>query len=179
MATPPTFSSGAVLTAAQMNSVGLWLVKSQTVGSAVSSVTVSSAFSADYDSYRIIFSGGSGSSGSDLRMNLVGSTAGYYSSINWVSYAGAAGTTAGNGIAYWWAGSTRAEGNSICMDVHRPFAGDETWFNGNYVGVTAGSVQGVIGGYHNLGLSYTAFTITPTAGTLTGGTITVYGYRSS
>jgi hypothetical protein len=40
MATPPDFSSGAVLTAAQMNSVGLWLVKTQTVGTAVSSVAV-------------------------------------------------------------------------------------------------------------------------------------------
>jgi hypothetical protein len=65
------------------------------------------------------------------------------------------------------------------MDIHRPFTADETWFNGNYVGVAAGSVQGVIGGYHNLGLSYTAFTVTPTAGTLTGGTIRVYGYRNS
>jgi hypothetical protein len=40
MATPPDFSSGAVLTAAQMNSVGLWLVKTQTVGTTVSSVAV-------------------------------------------------------------------------------------------------------------------------------------------
>ena len=37
MATPPDFSSGQVLTSSAMNSVGLWLVKTQTVGTAVSS----------------------------------------------------------------------------------------------------------------------------------------------
>ena len=49
MATPPTFSSGSVLTAAQMNAVGLWLVKTQTVGTAVSSVSVTDVFSSNYD----------------------------------------------------------------------------------------------------------------------------------
>jgi hypothetical protein len=178
MATPPDFTSGAVLTAAQMNAVGLWLVKTQTVGNAVASVTVSSAFSADYDSYKIIYSGGSSSVGTEIKMTLGASAAGYYSSITWSSWAGVAGTTAGNGIAYWWVGSARPEGNSVCIDVHKPFAGDETWFGGNYIGVSPASVQGAVGGYHNLGLSYTAFTFTPNAGTLTGGTIKIYGYRN-
>ena len=66
MATPPTFSSGAVLTAAQMNSVGMWLVKTQTVGTAVSSVTVTGAFSADYDNYLILMSGGTGSDSASI-----------------------------------------------------------------------------------------------------------------
>ena len=180
MATPPTFSSGAILTAAQMNSVGLWLVKTQTVGNAAASVAVTSAFSADYDSYRIIYSGGSQSSGGEIRMTL-GATGGvvYYSSIVYATWTGATGGTGGNGIAYWNVGSGRTAGNSVCIDIHRPFATDETWFNGSYVGIDAGSVSGSVNGFLNNTTSYTAFTFTPSSGTLTGGTIYVYGYKGT
>jgi hypothetical protein len=178
MATPPTFSSGAVLTAAQMNSVGLWLVKTQTVGNAVTSVTVTGAFSADYDSYKIIYTGGSGTINDQIRMTLGGSTGGYYSALNYVFYSGGTGVLTGNGIAYWNVGSQKTVGNSIDIDIHNPFLGDETWFNGHYVGVQAGGVVGAIAGYHDQGLSYSAFTLTAGAGTITGGTIKVYGYRN-
>ncbi len=47
--TYPSFSAGDILTAADMNAVGLWLVKTQTVGTAVASVTVTDAFSSTYD----------------------------------------------------------------------------------------------------------------------------------
>jgi hypothetical protein len=39
--------------------------------------------------------------------------------------------------------------------------------------------MGVFGGYLNDATSYTAFTITASSGTMTGGTITVYGYRKA
>ena len=179
MTTPPTFSSGAVLTAAQMNGVGLWLIKTQTVGSAVSSVTVTGAFSADYDSYRIIYSGGSQSSAGEMRMTLGATAANYYSAILYSTWAGAVGATGGAGGAYWNIGSGRPAGNSVCIDIHRPFATDETWFNGSYIGIDAGSVGGSVNGFLNNTTSYTAFTFTPSAGTLTGGTIYVYGYKGT
>ena len=141
----PVFASGDVLNATDMNAVGLWLVKSQVVGNAVSSVTVTGAFSADYDSYRIIYSGGSQSSAGELRMTL-GATGGvvYYSSIIYATWTGATGGTGGNGIAYWNVGSGRPAGNSVCIDIHRPFPTDETWFNGSYVGIDAGSAFSII-----------------------------------
>jgi hypothetical protein len=177
--TYPTFNAGQILTAAEMNAVGLWLLKTQTVGNAVASVTVSSAFSADYDSYKIVYSGGTCSADGDLRFTLGASNTGYYGSIVYAFYTtGATGGTAGNNLAYWQAGSHKSAGNSLVMDIHRPFLGDETWFSGSYVGVSAGSVGGSANGYHNLGLSYTTFTITPTSGTLSGGTIKLYGYRN-
>jgi hypothetical protein len=46
--------------------------------------------------------------------------------------------------------------------------------SGNYIG----SVAGTIAGYHAQTTAYTGFTIA-TAGTMTGGTITVYGYRKA
>ena len=55
-----TFTTGEVLTAADTNTYlansGLVYVKSQTIGSAVSSVNVTSAFSSTYDNYVITLS---------------------------------------------------------------------------------------------------------------------------
>ena len=52
-----TFTTGEVLTAADTNTYlansGLVLVKSQTIGTGVASVTISDAFSTTYDNYRI------------------------------------------------------------------------------------------------------------------------------
>lgn len=158
---------------------GLVLVKTQAVGSGVSSVTVTDAFSSSYDSYRIIYTNGSASANGDMRMTLQSPSSGsYYSSIIYSSYAGASGATSGNGLAYWNVGSHRTVGNSVDINIHNPYLGDETWFGGPYVGVQAGSVAGHVGGYHDLGLSYTQFTLTPSSGTLTGGTIRLYGYRN-
>lgn len=182
----PTFSAGQILTSSVMNDVstlgnyqGLFHIKTQTVGNAVSSVTMTSAFSSDFVSYKIIYTGGSGTINDQIRMTLGGGGGSYYSALGYTTYAGATGTLVGNGIAYWNVGSQKTVGNSIDIDIHNPFLGDETWFNGHYIGVQAGGVVGAIGGYHDLGLSYTAFTLTAGAGTLTGGTIRLYGYRNS
>jgi hypothetical protein len=58
---------------------GLRLVKKQTIGNGVSSVNVTGAFSATYDNYKILISGGVGSTGTDLQLSLDGITTGYYS----------------------------------------------------------------------------------------------------
>lgn len=50
----PSFSAGDVLTATDMNAVGLWLVKTSTV-TAQSSLNITNCFSSDYDNYRIVF----------------------------------------------------------------------------------------------------------------------------
>ena len=67
MATPPTFSAGAVLTAAQMNKIGLWTTVPTSVAngtisgnavtfSGVSSVSLNGVFTSDFDAYRIVAS---------------------------------------------------------------------------------------------------------------------------
>ena len=54
MATPPVFVANTVLTASQMNSIGLWQIDMQTVTTGAS-ITFTNCFSSDYDHYRIIF----------------------------------------------------------------------------------------------------------------------------
>jgi hypothetical protein len=179
MATPPDFSSGAVLTAAQMNSVGLWLVKTQTIGTGVSSVTVTGAFSADYDNYRIVIGGGVGSTGStSMRLTLGASATAYYGSLVYYQYGIAATSYAQDNNAARFSFVANAGSNQFAtsFDLLNPFLAkwtvvkDSVWVANN----AAGEYLGV----HQSAVSYSAFTLTPEAGTLTGGTIKVYGYRN-
>jgi hypothetical protein len=183
--TLPTFSAGEILTSDVMNDVstlgnyqGLFHIKTQTVGNAVASVTVTSAFSSDFDSYRIIYSGGSGTAG-EVKMSLGASTASYRSACIYATWAGGTGVFGLDNTASWAVGSCRTLGNSVCIDVHRPFLADETWFNGSYVGIATDSVSGSLNGYHSVASSYSSFIFSSSTGTLTGGTIRVYGYRNS
>jgi hypothetical protein len=181
MATPPTFSSGAVLTAAQMNSVGMWLVKTQTVGSAVSSVTVSSAFSADYDNYLILMSGGTSSAACSMGIEIGGSTTGYYGFMNYGDSVGNVPLGAGRNntaLMNWVGGSSAAsQAVHVSVQVMNPFKALYTKIlNGPYQNA---GVYGTMQGEHRVATSYTSFKLVPDAGTITGGTIFVYGYKGT
>lgn len=58
MATPPVFTTGAVLTAAQMNAVGLWEVASASFSgiTAASPLVLSNVLTTDYPHYKIVMS---------------------------------------------------------------------------------------------------------------------------
>ena len=176
MATPPDFTAGQVLTAAQMNAIGLWHISRTTIGSAVSSVTVSNAFSADYDSYKIIVAGGAGSTGADLDVTLGATTTGYYQAALYVVYAaGTAQANAATNAANWDAGRMDTTALTMNMEIHSPFLTEYTTFESSWS--RANDAMGKVGGYLNNTTSYTAFTITTSTGTMTGGTIDVYGFR--
>jgi len=183
MAVPPVFVSGQVLTAAQMNKVGRWLVKSQTVGTAVSSTAVTGAFSSDYESYEIVASGGAFSVLSTQILMTLGATAtGYYwyqSLGRWDNTVASSGSGAGTTSWYVGSGGT-ALGFALRVFVARPFLADETWMEGRFVvpstTITVGG-NGTTAGYLNNTTSYTDFTFTYSGGTATGGTIEVYGLR--
>jgi hypothetical protein len=175
----PVFASGDVLNASDMNAVGLWLVKTQTIGSGVSSVTVTGAFSADYDNYLILLNGGASSADGDLRMTLGAAAAGYFMALPYANYAGgSAVASTNNGSSWQFIGSSRTTILSVNATVLGPFLSNETSVSGVYMGANAGSVSGAFGGFLNNTSSYTDFTLTPSAGTITGGTIRVYGYRN-
>ena len=178
--TYPVFASGDVLNAADMNGVGLWLVKSQAVGTGVSSVTVTGAFSADYDNYKVIYSGGTCTLSHVLTFQLkVGggstSTTGYSFGLAGATYANAAVTVGGSNttsIVYGGGGDTWTE---MDMTVYDPFkASVSKFWNPVWFATYAATNTGV----HTVATSYADCVITPTSGTLTGGTIRVYGFRN-
>jgi len=162
---------------------GLTLIASQVIGTTVSSVTVSSAFSATYDNYKIVISGGVGSTNGVILMTLGATSAGYYWGLQGADFSGS-GSAQGNGAANtssWRAGGFATTTFSMSMDLMSPNLAKVTAFTSSYMqGLTSTSgVMGILGGYLNDSTQYTAFTLTPNTGTLTGGTIRVYGYSNS
>jgi hypothetical protein len=178
MATPPDFSVAQVLTAAHMNAVGLWLVKTQTIGTAVSSVTVSDAFSADFDNYKIMIAGGASSTNAGLTLQLGSTTTGYYSGSLLVTYSTAAVTGSADNNAANWSQTGRANTTSLSMniDLISPFLAEQTFMHGP--GAISTSTSRMLSGILDNTTSYTSFIVAPASGTLTGGTIRVYGYRN-
>jgi hypothetical protein len=176
----PDFSPGEVLTAAAMDSIGLWLVKTQTIGSGVSSVTVTDAFSADYDNYRILVSGGSSNTPLAFSLALGASTTGYYLGIVGNLYS--SGSTAGNdNNSNRWTvtGSAMPDGLAIDVMLTEPFLTRKTGlavYSRIDYRTNGGGTMG--NGFHNVAASYTDFTLSVAGGTITGGTIRVYGFRN-
>jgi hypothetical protein len=161
-------------------SPGLVLVKSQVVGSTVSSVEVTGAFSATYDNYKISYSGGSGSSVSGISMVLGATATGYYNSLIYTTHGSAtvSVTTATNAVNWITAGSQNSI-PTLNLEIQNPFLSLKTLANSSRSDGETGGLIGFWGGYLNNTTSYTAFTIAPVLGTFTGGTIRVYGYANS
>jgi hypothetical protein len=172
----PDFSPGEIWTAGAADSIGLWLVKSQPVGTGVSSVTVTGAFSADFDNYLITYEGGIASSQASVGLQLGSTTANYYSAGLGYTWAGLVSNfnlsnTANFGIVGY---ATTTFSNVECS-LFGPFATRRTTMRMN----TASSTQQLVGsGYQDSATSFTAFTFLFGAATVTGGTIRVYGYRN-
>jgi len=159
---------------------GLVLVSSTTVGNAVSSVVISSAFSATYDSYKIIYEGGTSSAACRLNMTLGSSTANYTWACVITDFTNAATASYnGNGATAWAVGASDANNTILNADVYDPFLTKQTYFSSYWFRDPGSNNIGHPLGFHTVAASYTAFTITPSTGTLTGGKIRVYGYANS
>lgn len=154
---------------------GLQLVKKQTIGSAVSSVTVTGAFSANYESYKIVITGGVASGAPNLGLKLGASTTGYYEILRYWTYGATTNSPAGTSNGGFWQFVGNASTDALAFDVNlrNPFLAKWTYFDSYYINP---STSGNDSGVHQVATSYTDFTITPSTGTLTGGTIYVYGY---
>lgn len=160
---------------------GLELIKTQTVGSAVASVSVTNAFSSTYDNYRIVISGITPSATDSFRVMMgTGATTNHFGSMYYDLYTGGGTSTlrVNNAGSFYVAlneGSTLS--SSVTFDVMTPNIAQYTQAFGNYSG--RGYV-GWFGALINTSTQYTGFTLlTDGAGTMTGGTIRVYGYRNT
>lgn len=163
---------------------GLVLVKSQTIGSAVSTVTISDCFSSNYDNYRITISGTVASGAGDA-MTFTTSSGGTASTTGWYGNTFYIGTGAGgslanasfsnNGFSECGSITTSTGGNSMIFDVQAPFASEYTRVQFH----SADAAYMRFGQFvHQIASSYDGFRISTYGVTLTGGTIRVYGYRN-
>jgi hypothetical protein len=160
---------------------GLVLVKSQTIGSAVASVTVTDAFSSTYDTYKITVTGGVGSASAGFRLQLGSTTTGYYSISNQFYYSSGASefSRQSNGANFQSFGDVKTTAISASAEIGAPNLAKFTTFNAPIMSASTDGIAGFSAGYLNDSTQYTAFTISPSSGTLTGGTIRVFGYANS
>jgi hypothetical protein len=187
MATPPDFSSGAVLTAAQMNAVGMWEITSGTVTSG-SSFDITSVFTSDYDSYKLVLTQiRTNATGGSIQLRMLATatpaTTGYYYGVTAVDIA--AGTSAvfrGNNAAQ--IDTSAVQGGNVSgmtsLEIHSPLATQYTSFNGQCVDSRAASAYGGISFSGQLAntTSYNGIRVLLSANSFTNCNYKLYGYRN-
>jgi len=174
----PDFSPGEVLTAAAMDSIGLWLVSTTTIGTGVTSVPVNNCFSSNYQNYRVVINTSASASGNSAFITLNGSAgATYFGGGSFQAWSATSNTVPSfNGVTSgFWLGVT-GPGFTFTGDILRPNLAAATGFNGLSSGAGFGNT---LLGYDSNAASSVSFTLSILGGpTLTGGTIRVYGYRN-
>jgi hypothetical protein len=163
---------------ALQNYAGLVLVKSQTIGSGVSSVTVTNAFSATFDNYKIVLANPDASvAGYSVELQYGTTTTSYYGSLVYQHY-----NTTSRGVL------NRQNASSLYLpftntdkctffsfDVYSPFLSEVTGMSGTGFGNISTCY---FAGQVFTSTSYTDFKLSIAVGTLTGGVIRVYGYNN-
>jgi hypothetical protein len=182
MATPPDFSSGAVLTAAQMNSVGLWFVGSTTITSATTAV-LDGCFSSDFRDYLLVVDATTGTANTELFMQFrVGGVAAatnyVYSQFGTQPNGTAANGTSGgaaSSVALTFIPATQPVSCNYFIGqpnlaISTSFAGD--WlYDDNSVAINRRTI-----GRHKVSTAYTGIQVFTSAAWT--GKITVFGYRN-
>jgi hypothetical protein len=156
---------------------GLQLVKKQTIGPAVSSITVTDAFNSTYDNYKILVTGGAGSTAPiyfNLRFDSI--TTGYYGSLIYSPFASNAtpasiGTNNGANLPYTGFSNIfglSAEINLVNVSATKPTRISAPFYDNVNSGFASGLCDSLV--------AHTSFTLLCNTGNVTGGTIYVYGY---
>lgn len=167
------FEAGGVTASA----AALTLISATTIGSAVSSVTVSNAFSSTYDNYLITISGGVASATNQLTLQLGATTtnyrrAGFYVSLN-------VGTLTGLTDTDWRIGGGTTDSLNGNVMLFGPNLAKRTVMQSVWVQPLDTGLAVYNSGVLSDSTQYTAFTVGTSTGTITGGTIRVYGYANS
>lgn len=179
MATPPDFTSGSILTAAQMNAVGLWLISTTSFSAASPDITA--VFNADYENYVAVLRCTSSLTGQYTNCQLLNGTTAKttnYDRAGLVSTTGGvlAADSGGTAGAGWRIAGQSTAGIYSTMHFYRPFTAAETGYkaessySGNYY---------ASGGVQTESYSATGFKILASGNAATyTGTISVYGYNN-
>ena len=185
----PVFSTGEVLTAANMNAVGLWKISSGSI-TAVSSTNyarIQTAFSSSYDNYRLIVNGTGSAAGSiTIRLgnsNTPAQTNYQFAVPYWYPTAGSDGVirSSTSSTTFFNLGFYSTVRTSITCDILRPFAAETTQFVGAGTGQansTLGNALYSLFGYHDTATSYSELFIGTNGTTTFTGTYALYGYRN-
>lgn len=173
----PAFNSGETLLASDMNAVGAWLIKSTTIGTGVSSVEMTSAFSSSYDNYLIVMRYVVSSAANPGLYVTLGATATNYYGVTayWAYDASGDGTAKRNNGTEWNWGYFGANNTSGVWYLINPNNANRTSYTGTFAGdLYNGTSSGMLAN----NTQFTSIKFAPSTGTLTGGTIRIYGLRN-
>jgi len=185
MATPPDFTTGQVLTAAQMNAVGLWLIKTQTLNAVSNDIT--DVFTSDYDSYRVVISNFSKATTTVRAINIrmldgaTPETAAEYDYVYNFAYPANLGGNAGftNLTAWEITLCSTKSGQSIIIDFNSPQKAHPMSITFQCLNFQSDIGTYIIrqgGGGLDTNTTYEGFRIYTTTDALSG-TVRVYGYN--
>ena len=154
---------------------GLVLVKQQTIGTGVSSVTVNDAFNSSFDNYLITLNGGTMSSDTTLKMQLGSQTTGYYQTAIYSSFASAGANTDQYSNASDWVYAGGGIRPTAYIVLFNPYTTYNTQAQSR---VRYSTVYGQSQLYiTDEGTSHSSFTFIPYTGTISDSVIRVYGYQ--
>lgn len=189
-----TYTAGEKNTAALMNAYavnsGSVYVNSWTVGSGVTSVTMTNAFPSGYDAFRLIWTGGtmtssSGDSQLALQVGNGGSWLGtaYYQTLLYVLRASNTTTRAAgieNGTTFAWCGGGFTDSAYLDVSLFNVNRAQKTHLQGPAYLAWGDAGQGTTNGFINNSTAYADAKIIVTGtGTMSNGKIYSYGYRTS
>lgn len=153
-----------------------------TIGTAVSSITITDCFSEDFKNYRMLirtYSNSSADERLDIQLRSGSTTAitNYYTAWLYANYStSASGVAAGSNVSAirYVATAIGTDGMSGVLDILAPYDSRPTRFNGS---TSRTDLSGTVNGYHSASTSYSSCVLTVAAGTVTTGLIQIYGYN--
>jgi hypothetical protein len=179
MPTPPDFVSGQILTAAQMNAVGMWLIS--TTSFTAASPDITAVFSADYEHYVAVLRCTSSISGQYTDCQLINGTTPKTTNYNRAGLVATTSAVVSSDSSSTGASGFRIAGQSTSgiyatMTFFRPFSTAETGYT------TQSSYGGNLyshAGAQTESYSATGFKILASGNAATyTGTVSVYGYNN-
>ena len=177
----PDFAPGEVLTAAAMDSIGLWLVKTQTF-SAQANCDVTGVFSADYENYLAVVRLTSNIQGQYTNVQLLNGTTPKTTNYNRAGFlftvtGGTAADSFGTGLDGFRLTGQSTAGIYVTADFFRPFTTAETGYKSSSSYQTGTALM--YAGAQTENYSATGFRILASGNAATyTGTVRVYGYRN-
>jgi hypothetical protein len=182
----PDFSPGEVLTAAAMDSIGLWKIASGTLSTATTDFV--GCFTSDYTNYRIIIDGLSFSATGTLHYRMLSGTTpatgatDYQHSYTGLTVGGAASNAnnAGTDIGNFGTLNIGANNLPICSvaaDILNPQTALRTLVISSTVLHPSALANRNGMSYHNVAASYDGIRISTFTATTVSGNVTIYGYR--
>jgi hypothetical protein len=182
----PDFSPGEVLTAAAMDSIGLWKVASGSLSTATTDFV--GCFTDNYRDYRIVISNVAFSGTGDLLFRMLSgstpsTTSDYFWAMSGFKVVATTFNAEGNGQAFGYTGISNTGANNLqigagVMDVHGPKLSQRTLNTSQAVGVVTDYYQRSGMSVHNVLLPYDGIRFFTNSAVTVTGTVTIYGYRN-